>query len=199
MWQRGCFPTKILAWPHRLYRMRDRCAVLRTWLQCVCTQRRNCIGQLSPFSEYAPTALRNKWKRAATIKLMHYRRSGATPHESSVSGGYLVIECLQRFQSFDATHKIAGAANRRPLRREPAGFAMPFIQPDNGSKNVFVHISAVDGTATSRDRCAAIRMPGSCLGGRAVSTRTSKASSGTAPAVTNSSLRKTSQLSKNPM
>ena len=31
-------------------------AVPRTLFQCVCTQRRNCIGQLSPFSEYAPTA-----------------------------------------------------------------------------------------------------------------------------------------------
>ena len=79
MWQRGCFPTKTLAWPRRLYRMRDRCAVLRTLLQCVCTQRRNCIGQLSPFSEYAPTALRNKWKPAATIKLIHYRRWVRSP------------------------------------------------------------------------------------------------------------------------
>src|SRR6476620_6694455 len=103
MWQRGCFPTKTPAWPRRLYRMRDRCAVLRTLLQCVCTQRRNCIGQLSPFSEYAPTALRNKWKPAATIKLIHYRRLGAKPHESSASGGYLGIQCLQRFQSLDAT------------------------------------------------------------------------------------------------
>jgi hypothetical protein len=61
MWQRGCFPTKTLAWPRRLYSVRDRCAVLRTLLQCVCTQRRNRIGQLSPFSEYVPAALRNKW------------------------------------------------------------------------------------------------------------------------------------------
>jgi hypothetical protein len=95
MWQRGCFPTKTLAWPRRLYRMRGRCAVLRTLLQCVCTQRRNCIGQLPPFSEYAATALRNKWKPAATIKLIHYRRLGAKPHESSAGGGYLGIQCLQ--------------------------------------------------------------------------------------------------------
>ncbi len=34
--------------------MRDRCAVPRTFLRCVRTWRRNCcIGQLSPFSEYA--------------------------------------------------------------------------------------------------------------------------------------------------
>src|SRR5713226_6906 len=129
MRQRGCFPTKTLAWPRRLYRMRDRCAVLRTLLQCVCTQRRNCIGQLSPLSEYAPTALGNKWKPAATIKLIHYRRLGAKPHESSAGGGYLGIQCLQRFQSLDATRNwdyIPGAANRAPPRREPAGFAMPF-------------------------------------------------------------------------
>jgi hypothetical protein len=102
MWQRGCFPTKTLAWPRRLYRMRDRCAVLRTLLQCVCTQRRNCIGQLSPFSEYAPAALRNKWKPATTIKLIHCRRLGAKSHEPSASGGYLGIQC-QKFQSLDAT------------------------------------------------------------------------------------------------
>jgi organic hydroperoxide reductase OsmC/OhrA len=38
-----------------------------------------------------------------TIKLIHYRRLGAKPHESSASGGYLGIQCLQRFQSLDAT------------------------------------------------------------------------------------------------
>jgi hypothetical protein len=27
---------------------------------------------------------------------------GAKPHESSASGGYLGIQCLQRFQSLDA-------------------------------------------------------------------------------------------------
>jgi hypothetical protein len=129
MWQRGCFPTKTPAWPRRLYRMRDRCAVLRTLLQCVCTQRRNCIGQLSPFSEYAPTALRNKWKPAATIKLIHYRRLGAKPHESSASGGYLGIQCLQRFQSLDATRNWTTDTRRsepRAPRREPAGVGMPF-------------------------------------------------------------------------
>jgi hypothetical protein len=102
MWQRGCFPTKTLAWPRRLYRMRDRCAVLRTLLQCVCTQRRNCIGQLSPFSEYAP-GTPNKWNPAATTKLIHCRRLGAKPHELSASGGYLGMQCLQRFQSLNAT------------------------------------------------------------------------------------------------
>ena len=104
---------------------------LRTLLQCVCTQGRNCIGQLSPFSEYAPTALRNKWKPAATIKLIHYRRLGAKPHKSSASDGDLGIQCLQRFQSLDATRSWdcrypAQRAARAPFRREPAGFAMPF-------------------------------------------------------------------------
>jgi hypothetical protein len=33
-------------------------AVPRTLFQCVCTRRRNCIGQLSPFSEYAPGTAR---------------------------------------------------------------------------------------------------------------------------------------------
>src|ERR1700687_111192 len=39
----------------------------------------------------------------ATIKLIHYRRLGTKPHESSASDGYLGIQCLQRFQSLDAT------------------------------------------------------------------------------------------------
>src|SRR5260221_11547868 len=124
MWQRGCFPTKTLPWPRRLYRMRDRCAVLRTLFQCVCTQRRNCIGQLSLFSEYAPTAPRNKWKPAATIKLIHYRRLGAKPHESAASGGYLAIQCLQRFQSLDAT-RIGTTDTRRSEPRPPAGTGGP--------------------------------------------------------------------------
>ena len=110
--------------------MRDRCAVLRTLLQCVCTQRRNCIGQLSPFSEYAPTALRNKWKPATTIKLIHYRRLGAKLHESSASGGYLGIQCLQRFQSLDATHdwdysRAANVARARQLLAVPVRSDQP--------------------------------------------------------------------------
>src|SRR5260370_2191563 len=117
MWQRGCFPTKTLAWPRRLYRMRDRCAVLRTLLQCVCTQRRNCIGQLSPFSEYAPTALRNKWKPAATIKLIHYRRLGAKPHESSawrISRHTMPSKVPKPRCDAQLGLQIPGAANRAP-------------------------------------------------------------------------------------
>jgi len=72
---------------------------------------------LSPFSEYAPTALRNKWKPATTIKLIHYRRLGAKPHESSASGGYLGI--LQRFQSLDAMRDW-DYSTRRSERRPPA-------------------------------------------------------------------------------
>src|SRR5664280_1285635 len=48
--------------------MRDRCAALRTLFQCVCTQHRNRIGQLSPFSEYAPTAGWIKPTSTATFK-----------------------------------------------------------------------------------------------------------------------------------
>ena len=50
--------------------MRDRYAVPRTLFQCVCTQHRNRIGRLSPFSEYAPTASRFKLNSFATIKLV---------------------------------------------------------------------------------------------------------------------------------
>jgi hypothetical protein len=41
--------------------MRDQCAAPKIFLRCVCTRRRNCcIGQLSPFQEYAPSASRIK-------------------------------------------------------------------------------------------------------------------------------------------
>src|SRR5450432_1465689 len=50
--------------------MRDRCAVPRTLFQCVCTQHRNRIGRLSPFSEYGPTASRFKLNSFTTIKLV---------------------------------------------------------------------------------------------------------------------------------
>ncbi len=113
-------PFQTLAWPHRLYRMRDRCAVLRTLLQCVCTQRRNCIGQLSPFSEYAPTTLRNKWKPAATIKLIHYRRLGAKPHESSAGSGYLGVQCLQVSKA-SMRRAIGTTDTRRSEPRAPSG------------------------------------------------------------------------------
>ena len=51
--------------------MRDRCAVPRNLFQCVCTQHRNRIGRLSPFSEYAPTVAPIKpdsWNHRATVK-----------------------------------------------------------------------------------------------------------------------------------
>src|SRR6476646_8855500 len=52
----GCLSTTTLAQPRTPCRPRHPYAVPRTLFQCVCTRRRNCIGQLSPFSEYAPAA-----------------------------------------------------------------------------------------------------------------------------------------------
>jgi hypothetical protein len=64
---------------------------------------------------------------AATIKLIHYRRLDAKPHESSARDGYLGIQCLQRFQSLDAMRNWdCRYPAQRTARREPAGFAMPF-------------------------------------------------------------------------
>jgi hypothetical protein len=51
--------------------MRGRCAVPRTLFQCVCTQRRNRIGRLSPFSEYAPSASRFKPDCSPQSKVTH--------------------------------------------------------------------------------------------------------------------------------
>ena len=51
--------------------MRGRCAVPRILFQCVCTQRRNRIGRLSPFSEYAPSASRFKPDCSPQSKVTH--------------------------------------------------------------------------------------------------------------------------------
>src|SRR5579863_3151331 len=50
----GCFPATILAQPHRPCRPHHPYAVPRTFLQCVCTRRRNCTEQLSTCKKYAP-------------------------------------------------------------------------------------------------------------------------------------------------
>src|ERR1700730_11977672 len=76
MWERVCFPTTPLAQPRRPCRPRHPYAVTRTFLQCVCTRHRNCIGQLSPFSEYAPGTATFPARKSATIKLTHYPRGG---------------------------------------------------------------------------------------------------------------------------
>src|SRR6266699_5586920 len=60
MRERGCYSTTTPAQPRRPCRPRHPYAVPRTLFQCVCTRRRNCIGQLSPFWKYAPTASRFK-------------------------------------------------------------------------------------------------------------------------------------------
>ena len=52
----GCFSTTTLAQLRRPCRPRHPYAVPRTLSQCVCTRRRNCIGQLSPSPEYVPAA-----------------------------------------------------------------------------------------------------------------------------------------------
>jgi hypothetical protein len=79
MRERGCFSTTTLAQPCRPCRPRHPCAVPRTFLQCVCTRRRNCTGQLSPFSEYAPAA-RQFNPNASAPRLSHrFRRARETP------------------------------------------------------------------------------------------------------------------------
>ena len=69
-----------------------------------------------------------------TPKQVETRRHNQTDplpaRESPASGGYLGTQCLQRFQSLDATrnwdYRYPAQRTARPLRREPAGFAMPF-------------------------------------------------------------------------
>src|SRR6476620_12666600 len=56
MTESGCLPTPTLAQLSRPCIPCHPYAVPRTLFQCVCTRRRNCIGQLSPSSEYALAA-----------------------------------------------------------------------------------------------------------------------------------------------
>lgn len=79
MRERGCCSTTTPAQPRRTRRPRHPYAVPRTSVQCVCTQRRNCIEQLSPFSAYAPGTVPFPVRNSATIKLTHYRRRLAPP------------------------------------------------------------------------------------------------------------------------
>jgi hypothetical protein len=66
MRERGCFPTTPPAQLRRPCRPRHPYAVPRTYLQCVCTRHRNCIGQLSPFLEYAPRTANFPARNCAT-------------------------------------------------------------------------------------------------------------------------------------
>src|SRR6266702_3991229 len=80
MWEYGCFSTTTLARPRRPRRLRHLYAVPRTSLQCVGTRRRNCIEQLSPFSEYAPGTVHfpvrnpatNQTDRGSALRLLAY-------------------------------------------------------------------------------------------------------------------------------
>jgi hypothetical protein len=83
MRERGCLSTTTLARPRRPCRARHPYAVPRTLFQCVCTRRRNCIGQLSPFSEYAPAIGRFPARRSTIIA----RESGRLARKTSPHSG----------------------------------------------------------------------------------------------------------------
>src|SRR5260370_13197484 len=73
----GGLSTTTLAQTRRLGRPRHLYAVPRTFLQCVCTRRRNCIGQLSPFWEYAPAARQINPNASAQTHSHHFAPAGA--------------------------------------------------------------------------------------------------------------------------
>ena len=72
MSERECFPATILELLRRPCRPRHPYAVPRTSLRCVCTRRRNCIAQLSPYWEYALRTVDFPARNSATIELTHY-------------------------------------------------------------------------------------------------------------------------------
>src|SRR6266550_1615373 len=94
----GCYSTTTPARSRRPCRPRHPYAVPRTLFQCVCTRRRNCIGQLSPCLEYAPTAGRFKRDQGCfvptqecagatetTQPLSHQPQTAKTHHSASPS------------------------------------------------------------------------------------------------------------------
>src|SRR5216683_1026950 len=76
MRERGCYSTTTLAPHRRPCRPHHPYAVPKTLFQCVCIRRRNCIGQLSPFSKYAPGAAHFPVWNSATIKPTLAGRTG---------------------------------------------------------------------------------------------------------------------------
>src|SRR5712664_3541800 len=91
MWERGCFPPKTLIPPRKLHRTRGLYAASRTLLQCVRTRRRNCIRQLSPFSEYAPGTVHFPVWKSVTIKLTHYPNP---PGSEMVTDAFWLLSAL---------------------------------------------------------------------------------------------------------
>ena len=72
--------------------MRGRCAVPRTLFQCVCTQHRNRIGRLSPFSKYAPSASRFKPDCSPQSKVT-YSQTGAL-NMARTANRWLPVGCI---------------------------------------------------------------------------------------------------------
>jgi hypothetical protein len=82
MREHGCFPTTTLTQLRRPCRPRHPCAVPRTSLRCVCTRRRNCIEQSSPFLEYAPQLV------GFPAPNERRRSGGRRPNHQSITGGW---------------------------------------------------------------------------------------------------------------
>jgi hypothetical protein len=130
MWERGCFPTTILAQPHRPSRPRHPYAVPRTSLQCVCIRRRNCIEQLSPSNEYAPLTFdlpaRNRqnypshacWQRPSAIRSPRLILSRQKPRRiagpMAISERFFVAMAVVDFLGPVASALGCGSVERSP-------------------------------------------------------------------------------------
>src|SRR5258706_15561678 len=109
----GCLSTTTLAQPRR---PRHPYAVPRTLFQCVCTRRRNCIGQLSPSLEYAPAARQINPNTSAIIlrlvALCVWRVDPApndpavlAAKDGAVGGGGALMRTLGRYSRRDSNRR----------------------------------------------------------------------------------------------
>ncbi len=94
----GCYSTTTLAQPRR---PRHPYAVPRTLFECVCTRRRNCIGQLSPSSEYAPAARQINPNTSATTSALGRELHDIMERGELVSDDIVVEIVAERLQHND--------------------------------------------------------------------------------------------------
>jgi hypothetical protein len=138
----GCYSTTTPGQPRTPCRPRHPYAVPRTLIQCVCTRRRNCIGQLSPSSEYAPAARQiNPDTSAINLRLVALCvwRVDPAPNDpvllaakdGAAGGGCALMRTLGRFsrrnsngRGWDSLRRCSNislqAYQAPPRRRSPA-------------------------------------------------------------------------------
>src|SRR4029077_19524047 len=129
----GCFPATILAQPHRPCRPHHPYAVPRTFLQYVCTRRRNCIEQLSTCPKYGPEVGSFPARNSAPIELLRaIRRRGRSGHLAVLAQpvqGLMLTEAAQ-FEMADFKDRCRNFCGKSTSHEQwPANILAEEFQP----------------------------------------------------------------------